>query len=75
MQQRKRKPHRGFISFVHRTLPVPTALNARFPTLFAVIIQQMTEKVNRKYHFMEIYQSISFEETGGWNQIDFAAGK
>ena len=36
-------------TFVHRTLPVPTALDARFPTLFAIIIHEKTGKVNRKW--------------------------
>ena len=58
-------------SFVHRTLPVPTALNARLPTLFGAIIQQMTEKVNRKYHFMEINPEISRNRI----QIDFGPPK
>ena len=42
------------IPFVHRTLPVPTALDARFPTLFAIIIHCVAKKVKHNCQNMEV---------------------
>ena len=47
--QRVRKPHRGQSPSSVTQLPILTALHARFPTLFAVIIQYLMEKVNPQF--------------------------
>ena len=46
MLQRVRTPHRGTSPSSVTQLPILTALHARFPTLFASIIQQIPKKVN-----------------------------
>ena len=40
-------------------LPVPAALDARLPTLFAIIIHEVAEKVNRKIQILETNCKIS----------------
>ena len=47
MAQRVRIPHRGQGPSSVTQLPILTALHARFPTLFGLIIHHLTENVNR----------------------------
>ena len=58
-------------TFVHRTLPVPAALDARLPTLFAVIIHQFAGKVNRNYQNLGILLRYMYRR----NQFDIIIGK
>ena len=57
MAQRVRIPYRGQSPSSVTQLPILTALHARSPTLFAVIIQQLIKKVNTFLEFFEILKS------------------
>ncbi len=57
MGQRVRKSHRGQGPSSARQLPILAALHARFPTLFASIIHNISENVNRFFSFPEISPS------------------
>ena len=59
MAQRVRIPHRGQGPSSVTQLPILTALHARFPTLFAIIIHEVAEKVNRKIQILETNCKIS----------------
>ena len=53
--QRVRKPHRGQSPSSVTQLPILTALHARSPTLFALIIHEMREKVNSISSFSQFW--------------------
>ncbi len=55
MAQRVRIPHRGQGPSSVTQLPILTALHARFPTLFAVIIHHLKEKVNTYFLRFSLY--------------------
>ena len=50
MAQRVRIPHRGQGPSSVTQLPILTALHARSPTLFGVIIHHLAKKVNRYFY-------------------------
>ena len=52
-------------TFVHRTLPVPVALDARLPTLFVHIIHEAAGKVNRNCHILETHFKIYLSTRSG----------
>ena len=59
MQQRVRKSHRGKILRPPDNSPFRRHLTRDFLLCSQVIIQQMTEKVNRKYQILEDVRKIS----------------
>ena len=69
MQQRVRQPHRGMIPSSSGQLPVPVALNAGFPTLFAPIIHDVGRNVKRVVSVsiknIEFYLIKTLIKTGG----------
>jgi len=52
--QRVRIPHRGQGPSSVTQLPILTALHARFPTLFVIIIHEIPAKVNPLFHFFHL---------------------
>ena len=58
MVQRVRRPHRGTSPSSVTQLPILTALHARFPTLFGLIIHHLQEKVNTHFQ-IPFYNQIT----------------
>ena len=67
MAQRVRIPHRGQGPSSVRQLPILTALHARFPTLFLLIIHEKRAKVNPYFIlFLSISATQTEEPAGEW---------
>ena len=61
MAQRVRIPHRGQGPSSVTQLPILTALHARFPTLFPLIIHDVPKKVNR-YFYIFINDCLYYQQ-------------
>ena len=70
MAQRVRKPYRGQSPSSVTQLPILTALHARLPTLFAVIIHHNRVKVNINFQRCVIFLHLL---AGRWKRCAFVA--